>query len=308
MFAALPRRSFLSGLSVLGVAACAAHPSSSGRLGHRVVGDGSETVVVLHEWMGDHSNYDGALPYLGGAGARYVFADLRGYGLSRGMTGSYCMAEAAGDVVALMDHLGADRFHVVGHSMSGQIAQYLAVQWPARVRSVVAISPVPASGFKANAGAMAKLRAVVSDDDTLRAAVEARTGGRYGRAWLDRKLALARRADPAAMLGYLDMFTGTDFASRMTGLPMPATLIVGAHDIPFYGRAALEPAFARAFARVDTVVDAEAGHYSMVETPVLLAALVERAVQAASAGPSDHASQNGRAVLSSTRATAQLRG
>lgn len=248
-------------------------------LGHTAIGGkGGPAVLVLHEWMGDHSNYDDSMPYLADGPARYIFADLRGYGLSRDMTGNYTIAEAADDSVALMASLGHTRFHVVGHSMSGMIAQYLAATRPDLIESVVAISPVPAKGFKADVATKAKLRAIVSDDDALRAAVSARTGNRYGQGWLDRKLAMARRAQPAAMLGFLDMFTSTDFADRMHGLPMPAALIVGANDIAYYGRAALEPGFHTAFDRLETAVIADAGHYSMVETPVLLASLVERAV------------------------------
>lgn len=291
MLSAIPRRTFLTGISALQLAACAARPAN-GLLGHSILGNGEVTVLVLHEWLGDHTNYSGTLPYLSETRARYVFADLRGYGLSRNMSGTYSLDEAAGDVIALMDSLGAGRFHVVGHSMSGMIAQYLALTWPERVSGVIAISPVPASGFKADAAALAKLRAVITDDDTLRAAVSVRTGNRYGRPWLDRKLALARRAQPAAMLGYLDMFTGNDFADRAVGLPMPATLIVGAHDIAFYGRAALEPALARAFSRLDVAVIADAGHYAMVETPVLLASLVERAVFAHPLTRSDRAAND----------------
>lgn len=301
MLSALPRRAFLTGVSALGLAACTLRPGDQ-VLGHAIVGTGPETVVVLHEWLGDHGNYDGVMPYLSETRARYVFADLRGYGLSRAMTGSHSLAEAASDVLALMDALGAARFHVVGHSMSGMIAQYLAVEAPERVKSVVAVSPVPAAGFKTGPDAMSRLRAIVTDDDALRAAVAARTGNRYGRPWLDRKLAAARRADPAAMLGYLDMFTGSDFAARLAGRPMPASLIVGAHDIAFYGRTALEPAWRQAFARLDVTVVAEAGHYSMVETPVLLAALIERAVLAGDTAEasSGRAARSGGTALSST--------
>lgn len=296
MHTALPRRAFLTGVSALGLAACSYHPSDR-VLGHAVVGDGPETVVVLHEWLGDHGNYDGALPYLSPGRARWIFADLRGYGLSRDMGGSYSLTEAAEDVVALMDARGAATFHVVGHSMTGMLAQYMAARWPDRVRSVVAISPVPATGFKADATALGKLRTVITDDDALRAAVAARTGNRYGPGWLERKVAVARRAQVAAMHGYLNMFTANDVSDRAVGLSQPATLIVGAHDIPYYGRTALEPALRRAFPRLDVAVVAEAGHYSMVETPVLLASLVERAVLAA-ATTSPRAAQGGAASSS----------
>jgi hypothetical protein len=33
-------------------------------LNHWIIGSGAEPVVVLHEWMGDHSSYDPVIPYL----------------------------------------------------------------------------------------------------------------------------------------------------------------------------------------------------------------------------------------------------
>lgn len=270
------RRKFLSGAAALGVTACAAKPEAR-VLGHVTAGSGSEPVLVLHEWLGDHSNYDAAIPYFPGR-ARWIFADLRGYGLSRSMTGAYSLDEVADDALTLMDSLGHDRFHVVGHSMTGMVAQYMILRAPDRLKSVTAISPVPATGFKTDAAGMAKLAQVITDDDMLRAAVTARTSNRYGAGWLDRKLAAARRAAPGAMAGYLAMFCGNDFADRVAGSGTPVALITGAQDIPFYGRAALEPQFQRLYPRLRTAVIADAGHYSMLETPVLLASLVERAV------------------------------
>lgn len=277
--AALNRRSLLA-LSAVGlVGACAGTAATAGGLGHQRRGRGAEIVVVLHEWLGDHVNYDPVLPYLNEDRHTYVFADLRGYGWSKGLTGRYDIREAAADVLALMDAYGYGRFHVVGHSMSGMIAQYLAMIARDRVIDVVVISPVPASGFKTDEAGLKRLAAVIDDDDAARAALEARTAKRYERPWLDRKLSIIRNAaTPEAMMGYLRMFTGTDFVAEIKGLPTPVTAIVGEHDIPLYREDSVRKLFAPLYPNFAVSVDREAGHYAMLETPVLLAALVERAL------------------------------
>jgi pimeloyl-ACP methyl ester carboxylesterase len=51
------------------------------------------------------------------------------------------MAVQADDAVALLDHLGVGRAHVVGHSLGGSIALELAARHPARVSSLVLLEP-----------------------------------------------------------------------------------------------------------------------------------------------------------------------
>jgi pimeloyl-ACP methyl ester carboxylesterase len=51
----------------------------------------------------------------------------------------YTLNDMAGDTLGLMDALGIDRAHVVGVSMGGMIAQVLAAEAPARVRSLTSI-------------------------------------------------------------------------------------------------------------------------------------------------------------------------
>ena len=52
-------------------------------LGRLTIGDGPERVIVLHDWRGDHRNYDPMVPYLDTEAFTYALTDLRGYGLSR---------------------------------------------------------------------------------------------------------------------------------------------------------------------------------------------------------------------------------
>jgi pimeloyl-ACP methyl ester carboxylesterase len=53
------------------------------------------------------------------------------------------VAVQAKDAVGLLDHLGVDRAHVVGHSFGGAIALELAAQHPTRVASLVLLEPMP---------------------------------------------------------------------------------------------------------------------------------------------------------------------
>jgi len=232
----LSRRAVLGAAALAGAAmSLPAGAATRHQLGHRKIGTGAQPVLVLHEWLGDHQNYQDALPYLSGDTYSYIIADLRGYGLSKDIAGSYSVQEAAADALKLMDDLGHKQFHLVGHSMSGMISQYIAMTAKERIKALVLTSPVPPSGFKADEAALAKLKAVISDDEAARAAIDSRTGKRYSAQWLKRKLEIARSAStPAAMAGYLTMFTSTDFSAQVKGLDLPVSVIAGEYDVPPY--------------------------------------------------------------------------
>jgi pimeloyl-ACP methyl ester carboxylesterase len=241
-------------------------------IGHTLWGTGPALVVVMHEWLGDCTNYDTLLPCLDTRAFRFCFVDLRGYGKSIEQVGRYTLDEACADVIALADSLQAARLHLVGHSMSALVAQRLAVLHPGRVKSLVAITPVFAAGFPADASTLERLRAVATEDEAALEAIAARTGHRHTRPWLEFKLRLSRtRSTAAARLGYLKMFTGTDFRAEAQGLPTPMLVLHGEHDIPVYREDALRASFGACYPNVSFEQALNAGHYPMLETPVFVA-------------------------------------
>jgi 3-oxoadipate enol-lactonase len=68
---------------------------------------------------------------------RTVALDNRGIGLSDVPPGPYPIALMASDAKAVMDAAGIESAHVFGVSMGGMIAQEFALQYPARVRSLI---------------------------------------------------------------------------------------------------------------------------------------------------------------------------
>lgn len=66
--------------------------------------------------------------------------DNRGIGQSSASGSEYSVTDLAHDIVALLEHLGINDVHVVGHSLGGQIAQELTLLVPEKVKSLSLLS------------------------------------------------------------------------------------------------------------------------------------------------------------------------
>ena len=101
-----------------------------------------EPIVLVHGFASTKEvNWvqPGWVATLTGAGRRVIALDNRGHGASTKLydPADYHTSRMAGDVRALIDHLGLGRADVMGYSMGARIAAFLALEHPAAVRSIV---------------------------------------------------------------------------------------------------------------------------------------------------------------------------
>ena len=95
-----------------------------------------------------HTTWHRVAPLLTAAGLTVAFPDLRGYGQSSKPAPDdehrvYCDRAMGGDIVALMDRLGHERFAVVGHDRGSYVAYRTALDHPERVTGLAVLDSVP---------------------------------------------------------------------------------------------------------------------------------------------------------------------
>jgi pimeloyl-ACP methyl ester carboxylesterase len=110
-----------------------------GTLAYDLTGEGP--LVVLAHGMGDsRHSYRFVAPALAAAGYRVANLDLRGCGESSTGWKGYSRTDIAGDLVALVRHLGGPAV-IVGQSISGGAATIAAATAPGEVAGVVELAP-----------------------------------------------------------------------------------------------------------------------------------------------------------------------
>src|SRR5205809_4882998 len=97
-----------------------------------------EPVLLLMGLGGEHRAWDLVRRELARR-YRLVLVDNRDAGASDEANRPYGTGDMAADALGVIDHLGIERFHVVGASMGGAIAQHLALLAPTRVATLVLI-------------------------------------------------------------------------------------------------------------------------------------------------------------------------
>ncbi len=96
-------------------------------------------LVLLHGGLGSGEMFGPVLPLLA-AEHQVVLVDLQGHGRTADVDRPIDVRLMAGDIAALIDHLGLDHPDVMGYSVGGGVALHTAVQFPEKVGRLVTVS------------------------------------------------------------------------------------------------------------------------------------------------------------------------
>src|SRR5919197_3384258 len=114
------------------------------RIAYGVHGDGDRVLVLIHGLLMNRRMYDSLAPEMASRGNRVITVDLLGHGESDKPTDmrTYSMSSFAGQVAALVDHLGLDGPVVGGTSLGANVALELGVHHPDRAGALFIEMPV----------------------------------------------------------------------------------------------------------------------------------------------------------------------
>jgi 3-oxoadipate enol-lactonase len=107
------------------------------KLNYELHGDAGEPLVLVHGYTGDITDWRHQLPVFGQS-HRVLIVDLRGHGESEAVAdrSQYAIDHFVSDVEALVDEVGFDLYHLLGHSMGGAVVQEIALKAPERLISL----------------------------------------------------------------------------------------------------------------------------------------------------------------------------
>lgn len=106
------------------------------------------TVILLHGRNFPSSYWGSVVKALTGKGYRVVVPDQIGFGKSSKPNLPASFDAMARNTALLLDRLGVERAHIVGHSMGGMLAARFARTYPARIERLVLYAPIGLEDYR----------------------------------------------------------------------------------------------------------------------------------------------------------------
>jgi pimeloyl-ACP methyl ester carboxylesterase len=198
-------------------------------LNYRRAGRGRRVVVLQHGFLGGSGYWTLQMAHLEPL-FDLIAPDLPGFAGSAHLAAPEGVEGLAGALLQLLDHLGVERFALVGHSMGGMVAGQLALDHPDRVERLVLYGTAATGQLRGRFETFEEsIRRLVQDGIAATAERIAATWFLHGRQSPFYGLCVdaGRGASLEAALTCLRTIPHWDISARLGEIDMPA-LVIGA--------------------------------------------------------------------------------
>jgi pimeloyl-ACP methyl ester carboxylesterase len=201
-------------------------------LAYRDLPGSGDAVLLIHGIGSSLETWADIPERLSARGSRVIAVDLPGHGESSRGPGDYSLGALASSLRDLLDHLGLDRVHLVGHSLGGGVAMQFNYQFPDRVLSLVLES---SGGLGEEAFSGLRAASLPGSEWVIRMAINERTlkgaswvGGQLGRVGITPHALSPRALETVSWLGEEDRRTA--FLATLRSVVGPGGQSVSALD------------------------------------------------------------------------------
>lgn len=186
-----------------------------------------ETILMLHGNTESSVVWYGWLPHLA-RNFRVVRPDMRGFGANAAMPRDYAWSldGLMDDFLGLMDHLGIQRFHVVGAKLGGTIARCLAARNPERVQTLTLVgTPPPVRDLRARLEAWIPEFENLGVEHWARRTMTGRLGSSFPPEGVEWWIKMMAKTAVSTQIGFVSTILVTDITDVLPRIECPTLVI-----------------------------------------------------------------------------------
>lgn len=199
-------------------------------------GAGDEVLVFIHGYLSTSRWWQPTLERLPDGYHAYAI-DLRGVGGSDPIETGHTLAQYAEDVHQFVEALNLPAFTLVGHSMGGQIATLYALEHQGRLKKLVLVDPVAASGNQLPPVVLDWCRAEYGKPETVRLILTGAFATLPASDYFEQLVADGNAWGRTIYMETLDEMVRFNVADRLGEIQVPTLITWGDKDtaVPFPG-------------------------------------------------------------------------
>ncbi|WP_334963519.1 alpha/beta fold hydrolase [Nostoc sp.] len=192
-------------------------------------GAGEPALLFLHYWGGSARTWNVVMSSLS-ADFRCIAYDQRGWGGSDAPLQGYSIRDLAVDTKEVLQALEIQRYVLVGHSMGGKVAQFLAALRPIGLEKLVLVAPAtPTPQNIPEFARQAQLHAYDNRENALKA-LEFLTAQPQSNELREQIIADNLAAAPHAKLAWPTLSAYEDISAEVNNIAVPTLIVAGDQD------------------------------------------------------------------------------